>query len=448
MIKTRFIEEIIKDNKEGNEQVHGWIIGKRKSKNYIFLDIKDSTGVIQVVLNKKKNVHEDIDYIKNLKLNSAVSVTGLYNNSRNQPEIIASFYKIEKEATLNLQPNPSNPLLNPFNENFIKHLTKHPTFYISNRKLATVLKIKSRFRHNLASWFWSNKYVQMEPPEFTNQTLYDDNGAFWINLNGQKISLSRCATFHLEPGIIAYEKVFCITETHANEMSRSKRHLAEFTHLKAELAWANLEDLMSIAGKMLYETVRQTVSDCQKEIEILGLGKIIEDKINRLNPKNYKIISYDDAIELIKKKGKSFDYGKSLSNKDEEILTLAHNNSLLWIKFIPCTAEGFPFKRKNDAPHLTMVSDLIAPGGFGEILGIAEKITDYDELLSRMKEKRKDTPEQLERYKDYLDLRKCGLPEHGGIGMGIERVVRFLLDLKHVRYTRPFPVIHKTKINF
>ena len=448
MIKTRFIEEIIKDGKNNHEKIYGWLIKKRQTKNYIFLDVKDSTGIIQVTLCKKKIDEKDIDSIKGLRLNSAISVTGTYVNVRGQPEIIASFCKIEKGATLNLQPNPNNAHLNPFNENFIKHLAKHPTFYISNRILAAALKIKSRFRYNLASWFWNNKYIQMEPPEFTNQTLYDDKGAFWIDLNGQKVSLSRCATFHLEPGLMAYEKVFCITDTHANEMSRSNRHLAEFAHLKAELAWVNLEDLMSIAGKMLYETAKQTVNDCQKEIEILGLGDIIEHKLSKLNPDCYKIITYDDAVELIRRKGKSREYGRSLSTEDERILTQAHNNSFLWVKYVPCTAEGFPFKRKKDSPHLTMVSDLIAPDGFGEILGTAEKITEYDELLSRMKEKGKSTPEQIERYKDYLDLRKFGLPEHGGIGMGIERAVRFLLELKHVRYTRPFPVIHGTKINF
>ena len=448
MIKTRFIEQIIKDDEKNHEKIYGWLIGKRETKNYIFLDIKDSTGILQATLSKKEFAQKDIDSIKKFSLNSAISVAGTYVAFRGQPEIIASSCKIEKAATLKLQPNPNSSRLSPFSENFTKHLAKHPTFYISNRILATVLKVKSRFRYNLANWFWNDKYVQMEPPEFTNQTLYEDKGAFWINLNGQKVSLSRCATFHLEPGLMAYEKVFCITDTHANEMSRSNRHLAEFTHLKAELAWVDLEDLMSIAGKMLYETAKKTVSDCQKEIEILGLGDIIEDKLNKLNPDNHKIITYDDAVELIRKKDKSQKYGKSLSTGNEKILTKAHNNSFLWIKYIPCTVEGFPFKRKKDSPNLTMASDLIAPEGFGEILGTAEKITDYDELLSRMKEKGKNTPEQLKRYKDYLDLRKFGLPEHGGIGMGIERAVRFLLHLKHVRYTRPFPVIHGTKINF
>jgi asparaginyl-tRNA synthetase len=448
MIKTRFIENIIKDNTQSQEEISGWLIGKRETKNYFFLDLKDSTGIIQIVVNKKDFPQKNITSIKKIKLNSAISVKGEYVNSGNQPEIIASSYNIEKEATINLQPNPNDPYLDPFDTNFIKQLTKHPTFYISNRKLAAALKIKSRFRYNLSNWFWNNNYVQIEPPTFTNQTLYGDEGVFWVELNGQKVSLSRCATFHLEPSLISYEKVFCITDTHANEMSRSNRHLAEYTHLKAELTWVNLEELMNIAGKMFYETAKQTINDCQKEINILGLENIIENKIKKLNPYNHAVITYDAAVELILKTNKPFKYGKSLSTDDERLLTEAHNNSFLWIKYIPCSAEGFPFKRKKDAPHLTMVSDLIAPDGFAEILGTAEKITEYAELIERMKEKGKNTPDQLKRYKDYLDLRKLGLPEHGGIGMGIERAVRYLLNLNHVRYTRPFPVVHGTKINF
>ncbi len=448
-MKKRYINDIVEWGKNSEEEVKGWLVGKRNNKDYLFLDIRDSTGTIQVIIDKDKFTPNKIAEIQSIQLESAISLMGNYQLSdRGQPEIIVSSIKVEGNASLRISPRPNSPTFDPFDPKHSAQLTKHPSFYLRNPKLAAAFKVKSRFRHNLGQWFWDHGYTQFEPPTITTQTLYDDKGVFWINLNGQQVSLSRCATFHLEPSLMAYEKVFCITDSHANEMSRSDRHLAEYTHLKVELAWVNLDDLIDIAGKMFYEVAKKTVDDCSREIETLKLENHINQTIYQLNPANHTMITYDEAVAYIQSQGKEFEYGKSLSTSDERELTKANNESFVWIKYVPCSAEGFPFKRKKDAPHLTMTCDLIAPNGYAEILGTAEKIVDYKELLERMAEKGKDTPEQLERYKDYLDLRKYGLPEHGGIGMGIERAVRYLLDLKHVKFTRPFPVLHGTRVNF
>ena len=447
-MKKRYINDIIEGG-DREEFVQGWLVSRRKGKNYFFLDITDSTGRIQVVIDKNTLSEDQLAVVKSIPLESAVSLKGEYQLSESGvPEILASSIEVEGVASLRLSPRPNSPRFDPFDSKHTEQLTKHPTFYIRNPKLAAALKFKSRFRHNLAQWFWDHGYTQFEPPTFTTQTLYDDSGVFWLDLNGQKVSLSRCATFHLEPALMAYEKVFAITDSHANEMSRSDRHLAEYTHLKAELAWVNLDDLIAIAGEMFYDVARRTVDDCSREIETLNLVRKIDTRVRKLNPNNHTTITYDEAVELLNGEGEVMEYGRSLSSRNEKRLTEMVDHNFLWIKHIPCSAEGFPFKRKPDAPHLTMACDLIAPGGYAEILGTAEKIVDYQELLERMGEKGKDTPEQLARYKDYLDLRRYGLPEHGGIGMGIERAVRYILDLSHVRFTRPFPSIHGTKINF
>jgi asparaginyl-tRNA synthetase len=304
------------------------------------------------------------------------------------------------------------------------------------------------FKRNLEEYFWNKDFVQFEPPTLTLQTLYSDEGALWLDVDGRKVSLSRCATFHLEPALLAYEKVFAITTSFANEKSRSNRHLTEFTHLKAELAWVNLQELITLAGDMYYSVAKKTVNDCKREIIILGLQDEINKRIEKINPINQVVITYDEAIEILHKNKMAIEYGKSISASDEKIITKEFEEKFVWIKYIPCSVEGFPFKKKVDAPHLSMTCDLIAPEGYGEILGTAEKITDVSELLDRMREKGKDSPEQLFRYQDYINLRKYGLPEHGGIGMGIERGARYILNLPHVRFTRPFPVLHGTKLTF
>ena len=147
----------------------------------------------------------------------------------------------------------------------------------------------------------------------------------------------------------------------------------------------------------------------------------------------------------MKQNGVEFEYGKSLTPRQEQILTKHFDENFVWVKYIPYTVEGFMFKRKEDNNFLTLTCDLIAPNGFGEILGCAEKMTDYAEIISSMKQRGKES--DYRRYKDYAELHKLGLPPHGGIGMGIERAVRYLVDIEHVKYLKPFAVIKNSQIN-
>ena len=178
--------------------------------------------------------------------------------------------------------------------------------------------------------------------------------------------------------------------------------------------------------------------------KLLSEDEVI-DRLERLKSENHIVITYDEAVELLHKNGGDIEYGKSLSSNDEKELTRLLGEKFVWVKYIPAGVEGFMFKRKPDNSFLTQTADLIAPFGFGEIMGCAEKMTDYDELINSMKDKNKY--KDMERYKDYTLLRKYGIPEHGGIGMGVERALRYVLGISHVKYLKPFPVIKKTQIN-
>lgn len=282
-------------------------------------------------------------------------------------------------------------------------------------------------------------------PTLTRQTLYDDSGAIWLERDGQKLSLSRCATFHLEPAIVPYEKVFTITNSHADEKVKTNRHLIEYFHMKAEMAWVNLDELIEFAKDMYYTVSVKTYESCKDMFLSIEKEETILNKLKKLDPKNHKIITYEEAVDILKLYNIDFEFGKSLTTKQEQILTKHFNESFVWVKYIPYTVEGFMFKRKSDNQFLTMTCDLIAPCGFGEILGCAEKMTDYDEIISSMEEK--DKMKDFYRYKDYADLHKFGLPPHGGIGMGVERAVRYLIDVNHVKYLKPFAVIKNSQIN-
>lgn len=444
-MKNIYIKDLYSSNSDEIE-LKCWLLRKRVHSEFIFLDLVDSTGKIQGVVSKK-DFPALYDSLKRLKDDSAISVNGEVESGKEGLDFNIRKVDVAAESTLNLTPNPRK-IINPFSQSYVERIGLHPTFYMRNEKIAAAVKVKSYFKKNLADFFWEKGFMQFDPPTITLQTLYDDDSAFWIKINGQDATLSRCATFHLEPALFAYEKVFAITNSFSNERSRSDRHLSEYTHLKAELAWVNLDELIDFAGNMYYEVSKKTVHDCKDEISVLGLFDTIDERVEKINPENAVLITYDDAFKILMKKEIDFEYGKSLSTADEKIITNYFGEKFVWIKYIPRSAEGFPFKIKTDSPHLTMACDLISSNGFGEILGTAEKITDYDELLERMNEKGKISDEQIARYADYLDLRKNGLPDHGGIGMGIERAVRYLLNLPHVRNTKAFPVVFGTKVNF
>ena len=434
----------IGDLKENtNVELLCWLANKRIFKNHLFLSLYDSTGTIQGIVNSEKK--ELYNNLSKVTKESALKIIGKVIKHQDKLQIEITDYVIMALATLNISPSPNDNNFDVFEHKNARQVIEHPTFYIRNRKLSTVYYLKSCFKREMQDYFWNLDFVEFEAPSLTKQTLYKDSGALWLDVQGQKVTLSRCATFHLEPAIIPYEKIFTITNSHADERVRTNRHLIEYLHLKAEMCWVNLEELIEFAGEMYYNIALNTYMKHKERFHEIVSEEKMKNKLEKLNPKNHVHITYDEAVKIIRDSGIEFEYGKSLTTKQEKIITKHFNENFVWVKYIPYTVEGFMFKRTKDNPYLTETCDLIAPNGFGEILGCATKMTNYDDIISSMKEKEKF--DGYERYKDYALLHQFGLPYHGGIGMGIERALRFLLDLDHVKYTKPFAVIKGSQIN-
>lgn len=438
-MKEIFIKNLPKDK---ITTIYCWIANKRVSKEHIFFDVYDSTGTLKCVINK--NV-EGYQKLRGLNRESCVALTGRVKRYNNQDEFEVASWELISPSTLKISPYPNEPKFDVLSAKHGETVITHPTFYIRNRKLADIFYIKSVFKRQLQNYFWDRGFVEFEAPTLTRQTLYDDSGAIWLERDGQKLSLSRCATFHLEPAIVPYERIFTITNSHADEKVKTNRHLIEYFHMKAEMAWFNLDELIEFAKNLYYEVACKTYEFCKEKFASIIDEKDILEKLEKLKPENHKLITYDEAVKILKEHNIDFEFGKSLTTKQEQILTKHFDESFVWVKYIPYTVEGFMFKRKPDNPFFTMTCDLIAPCGFGEILGCAEKMTDYDEIINSMEQKGK--MKDFNRYKDYANLHKLGLPPHGGIGMGVERAVRYLLGIDHVKYLKPFAVIKNSQIN-
>jgi len=419
---------------KGYMELFGWVKSKRRLKNKIFFDLVDSTGEVQIVVPKGVS---NYDELSGILPETAVKVKGEKIRRKNKIEILASDVKILANSSLTISPLPRSEF-NVFDSKYSNQVLTNRHLYLRNEKISAIIKFKSKFIFEMHRYFQENGFVFLEAPVLTKLLLYDDSSAFKLKWSDKEdVWLSQCCTFQLESAICSHEKVYNITPSFRAEKSRSNRHLREYTHLKVELAWVDLKDLIKFAEDSIYTFSKNTIINSKKELEILG----IDFNPDIFKPP-YERTTYDDAVDFLHSKGKEFKWGKSLSTSDEMMLTEEFGDKLLWVEGIPCSAEGFPFKRNRDNLKLTRTCDLISSNGFGELLGTAEKITDEKELLIRMKEKGKTTKEQLKRYQWYVDLRKFGLPPHGGIGMGVERVIRFILKVPHVRDVMSFPRLY------
>lgn len=438
-IGPEFIEDFISRAENGKiYSFKGRIISKRGHSKITFFDLYDHTGKLQVVIEsiKFKNYKE----ISSIPIASYIEVEGKYSDVRMPPELKADSIKIISEATLPLSPTPWE--IDGSSAENVNQVFGYTGLYLSNPQRAAILKIKANFVHALHEYFQKNKFTLVEPPILTNKILYEDEKGVRAEVHGERVFLSQCATFELEALAMVFGKVYTISPAFRNEKAGSKRHLAEYSHVKAELLFVNVDDLMFLAGDSIYTAMKQTVETSKKELALLD----VKINLEQLRPENHVSMTYDEAIKILHKKGSKLVYGNGLSRSDEMILTEHVGNKYLWVKFPPFESEGFPYRRlSGTSSHLSMTCDLIAPNGAGEMVGVAEKITDIDEILTNLikKGKKKD----MKQYWRYVLLRKYGLPPHGGIGAAPERIIYGLLGLNHIRLTKPWPRYPDRKIN-
>ena len=428
-LKVHYIEDILKGEKIGkNIELFAWIASKREIGKIIFLDLVDSTGKIQALIKAGSTAFTNA---LKIKPESSVKIKGIVR-FRNPDIIEIEIEEIELigDVLLQIDPRPRSAF-NIFDQKYVSTVIKNRHLYLRNEKLMAVLRVRHLFFEIIRDWFRREHFIEFHAPILTELLLYDDSSSFKLNFFNEEIFLTQCTAYYLESAIHAFERVYCVNPSFRAEKSRGKRHLAEYWHVKAEIAFADLEDIINFVEKMVSYIIERISTEAKKDLVTLGVDL---DSI-KLTMVPYRRIGYEDALQILNSKGINKRFGKSLSESDETIIS-EEFDSLFWITGIPRVIEAFPYKIEPEKPRLTKTADLIATEGFGELLGVAEKISRPEELLERMKEKGKDTDK---RYDWYTQLRKFGSVPHSGFGMGVERMVRWLLRLDHVRDAIPFP---------
>ncbi len=439
-MKKLFIKDVVSDSsqlpKGASVELLGWIKSKRCHKNLVFFDICDSSGEIQVVVDGKFFSEIDFKFIAGLKNESAVAISGLLEFGTKRKELHAVSIDLICGSDLELSPSPRSDF-DIFDEQYTNLVLKYRHLYIRNPKIMAILKFRNLLKEVIREWFEKNDFVDFDAPILVPAPLYAGSTAIGVSVHGDDVYLSQCAGFYLEAAVHAFERVYNMGPSFRGEESRSKRHLIEYWHIKAELAWGNREDIIAIVESLFDHVSRELEKRAGDLMAAIGRD-ICLDGLKQPFPR----ISYREAIEILQKGGMEIEFGTSLGSSEEEILS-KNFNSPFWIVGIPRSIEPFPYCIDPEDQELTLVADLIANNGYGELLGVAEKISDYGMLMTRMAEKNKDS----EAVYDFVkDVHRVGSVPHIAFGMGLERMMRWLLNIPHVRDCIPFPRVVRRSI--
>lgn len=414
-----------------------WLKSRRRSKNLLFLDATDSTGTVQVVVEQDQVSPEVYALADSVPLESAIEVSGLLVQHQNRPrEIAAKGLRVIGDATLPISPRPRETI-DIFDPKLANQLLTKRHLYLRNPKVMAVLQFRSRMMSCVRKWFEENRFLEIDAPILTPVPLYDDGSAMKIDVKEETIFLTQCVGYYLEAAVHAFERVYNMGPSFRGEESRSPRHLMEYHHIKAEIAFADLDDIIRMVEDLIHYITITSWNECGELVNTLGTSMCLD---GLQTP--FERMCYEDAINHLRKKGFSIEFGKGLGGDEEKELSTLFKGPF-WITGIPRVVEPFPYCIDGANPKITRVADLIASNGYGELLGTAEKIHDLSTLDERMAEKGKGGDP---RYEWIREVHQLGCVPHAAFGMGVERMIRWLLNIPHVRDAIPFPRIFRRRI--
>lgn len=403
--------------------LRGWVRHHRKSKKIQFIVLRDGSGFCQLVL-PNSEVEESVwDLAGELTLESAITATGIVQqNPRNQNyELLVSGL----EAIHVSEPFPITP-----KEHGIEFLMDHRHLWFRSKRQWAILRIRHTIVKAIRDFFDERDFTLIDSPILTPTSVEGTSSLFQVDYFDDEAFLSQSGQLYLEPAISAFGKVYCFGPTFRAEKSKTRRHLTEFWMVEPEVAFAHLEDMMVLGQEFMQFIVSRVLDTRRKELEIL------ERDVTPLEAalKPFTRMTYGEAVEKLKELGSDIQWGEDFGNDDETILTEAYEQPIIVHRF-PKEFKAFYMEPDPEDDRLVLGMDILAPEGYGEVIGGGERASSIDFLLDQLK--KHDLPE--EPYNWYLDVRRYGSVPHAGFGMGLERAVAWICKLPHVRETIPYP---------
>ncbi len=418
------VSSIFDAGEEGRTyRLRGWIYRTRSSGSIVFVVVRDATGIIQCTVKKSELPEADFQNATRALIESSVEAEGVLRKDKRAPggyELVARSFKVVSfSEPFPITENQSEPFLL---DN--RHL------WIRSREQIAIMKVKEEVLRSAREWFHENRFTEVTPPILTTNACEGGTTLFSLKYFDENAYLSQSAQMYLEAITFSLERVFAVTPSFRAEKSRTPRHLTEYWHLEGEEAWVRNDENMDIQEELVSYIVQNAVARKREELELLK--RDTADLLLVRPP--FARITYAKAIEILRDKGMKAEWGDDFGTEEERKLT-EDSRIPVFITNFPKEVKAFYMKEDEEDPRTYRCADLIAPGGFGEIIGGSERETDVKKMLERMNAQ--SIP--LEPYRWYLDLRKYGSVPHSGFGLGVERIVRWICGLEHIRDAVPFP---------
>jgi asparaginyl-tRNA synthetase len=407
--------------------IRGWLYNLRESGKLLFPIFRDGTGVIQGVVSQKERP-ETFEAVKNLTQESSVIVTGTLRAEARAPggyELGITEIEIVQRVA------ESDPFPIQLKEHGVDFLLDRRHLWIRTPRQAAILRIRAQAVHAARNYMDSQGYILTDAPIFTPAACEGTTTLFEVKyIDDEKAYLTQSGQLYIEATAAALGKVYCFGPTFRAEKSKTRRHLTEFWMLEPEASFAHLDEMMALGEGLVSTIVQSVVENRSRELETL---KRDVKRLENIKPP-FPRITYDEAVKVLQKSGNPAKWGDDFGGDEETILSKEFERPVMIHRY-PLAIKAFYMATDAERPELSLSFDMIAPEGYGEIIGGSERLSSYDTLIERIRQH--NLPEEA--FQWYLDLRRYGSVPHAGFGLGLERTVAWICGTEHIREVIPFP---------
>jgi asparaginyl-tRNA synthetase len=419
-----YIEDIGKHEGE-DVSIKGWLHNRRSSGKIHFLIVRDGTGFIQGVMSKAAVGEDLFKTADHLSQETSLIVTGTARADKRAP----SGYEIDVKNLEVVGESHDYPITPK--EHGVDYLLDHRHLWIRSERQQAILRVRHEVISAVRDFFNSRGFILADTPIFTPAACEGTTTLFPAQyFEEQTAYLTQSGQLYNEANAMALGKVYCFGPTFRAEKSKTRRHLTEFWMVEPEMAYADLDDVMDLAEDLIVSVIARVLDQRRRELTVLERDLSKLESVQKPFPR----ISYDEAVKTLQAKGLPIEWGGDFGGPDETALSEQYDRPLMVHRY-PSAVKAFYMKPDPARPEVALGVDVLAPEGYGEIIGGGERLADLALLLKRIEEHK--LPQEA--FEWYLDLRRYGTVPHGGFGMGIERVVSWICKLDHLREAIPYP---------
>lgn len=401
-----------------------WLYNKRSSGKILFLQLRDGTGVVQGVMLKKLVDTEVWQQAKDLPQESSLYVEGTVRADERAP----TGYELDVTGLEVIQSAEEYPIA--LKEHGVEFLMDHRHLWIRSPRQRAILRIRAEIIRQIRAWLDGEGFTQVDPPVLTSSSCEGTTNLFHTKYFDEDAYLTQSGQLYMEATAMALGRVYSFGPTFRAEKSKTRRHLIEFWMIEPEMAFVDHVQSLEVQEALLTHVIQSVLQNCADELKTLGRDTTALANVKGPFPR----ITYDEAVELLKREGFEFEWGEDFGAPHETKIAESFDRPV-FITHYPTTIKAFYMKPDPERQEVVLCADLIAPEGYGEIIGGGQRIDDPALLKQRFQEHQLSQDD----YAWYLDLRKYGSVPHSGFGLGLERTVAWICGLEHVRETIPFP---------